>query len=56
MRKRIVRGRLSHSKADRPLGHMTGEPIITPIRTYIALYPIRLLPYLRTACAPDTRL
>jgi hypothetical protein len=31
--------------------HTTG----LPIRTYIALYPIRLLLYLRTACAPDTR-
>jgi hypothetical protein len=30
MRKRIVRGRLSHGMADRTLRHMTGEPIITP--------------------------
>jgi hypothetical protein len=31
--------------------HTTG----LPIRTYIALYPIRPLPYLRTVCTPDTR-
>jgi hypothetical protein len=33
------------------LEHTTG----LPIRTYIALYLTRLLPYLRTARAPDTR-